>query len=77
MDSYDTGHATLHISDILGAMGQSQGATPWLCDNRGAIRAATIMGFNGRTEHLNIKLKYSSKYIEKQLFALRYVPTTK
>ncbi|CAN0474038.1 unnamed protein product, partial [Discosporangium mesarthrocarpum] len=52
-------------------------ATPWYCDNRGAIQASSITGFNGRTKHVDMKLKCTREYVEKDLFHIQYVSTTK
>ncbi|CAM9617636.1 unnamed protein product [Sphacelaria rigidula] len=61
---------------ILEEMGLPQDTTLWFCDNRGAIQAATVTGFNGRTRHVDMKLKCSRRYVEKKLFIMRYVPTS-
>lgn len=66
----------MYISGILGEMELRQGATPWLCENRG-IQATTITGFNGRTRHVDMHLKFSQECIDNGLFGLPYVPTTK
>ncbi|CAN0503892.1 unnamed protein product, partial [Discosporangium mesarthrocarpum] len=47
----------IFIRGILAEMGIPQGATAWVEDNRGALQAAAITGFNGRTKHVDIKLK--------------------
>ncbi|CAN0479850.1 unnamed protein product, partial [Discosporangium mesarthrocarpum] len=35
----------IYIRGILGELGLVQDATPWYCDNRGAIQASSITGF--------------------------------
>ncbi|CAM9679381.1 unnamed protein product [Sphacelaria rigidula] len=66
----------LFIRGILEDMGLPQDTTLWFCDNRGAIQAATVTGFNERTRHVDMKLESSRQYVEKKLFTVRYVPTS-
>ncbi|CAN0438341.1 unnamed protein product [Discosporangium mesarthrocarpum] len=67
----------IYIRGILGELGLVQDATPWYCDNRGAIQASIITGFNDRTKHVDMKLKCTREYVEKDLFNIQYVSTTK
>ncbi|CAN0486083.1 unnamed protein product, partial [Discosporangium mesarthrocarpum] len=53
-----------------------QVATAWYGDNRGALQAAAITGFNGRTKHVDIKLKCTREYINDRSFDDQFVPTT-
>ncbi|CAN0386877.1 unnamed protein product, partial [Discosporangium mesarthrocarpum] len=62
---------------ILHKLGIVQDATPWYCDNRGAIQASSITGFNGRTKHVDMKLKCTREYVKKDLFNIQYVSTIK
>ncbi|CAN0391142.1 unnamed protein product, partial [Discosporangium mesarthrocarpum] len=71
-------HGMCHCIYIRGILGELvQDATPWYCDNRGAIQASSITGFNGRTKHVDMKLKCTREYVEKDLFNIQYVSTTK
>ncbi len=47
------------LKGILGELGAKQGRTPWFCDNQAAIVAAKTCGFNGRTRHVDMKLKFT------------------
>ncbi|CAM9566241.1 unnamed protein product, partial [Discosporangium mesarthrocarpum] len=62
---------------ILAEMGVSQVATAWYGDNRGALQAAAITGFNGRTKQTHMKLKCTREYINDRSFDVQFVPTTK
>ncbi|CAM9156151.1 unnamed protein product, partial [Discosporangium mesarthrocarpum] len=53
-----------------------QAATVWHGDNRGALPAATITGFNGRTKHVDIKLKFTREYFARGFFDVQLVPAT-
>ena len=55
-------HGVLHtkfIRGVLGEMGFAEKITPWFCDNRGTIQAASKVGFRGRTKHVDIKLEFT------------------
>ncbi|CAN0510433.1 unnamed protein product, partial [Discosporangium mesarthrocarpum] len=67
----------IFIRGILAEMGIPQGATAWYGDNRGALQAAAITGFYGRTKHVDIKLKCTREYINDRSFDVQFVPTTK
>ncbi|CAN0350966.1 unnamed protein product, partial [Discosporangium mesarthrocarpum] len=67
----------IFIRGILAEMGIPQVATAWYGDNRGALQAAAITGFNGRTKHVDIKLKCTREYINDRSFDVQFVPTTK
>ncbi|CAM9427410.1 unnamed protein product [Choristocarpus tenellus] len=49
----------------------------WFCYNRGAIQAGSITCFNGRTKHVNMKLKCTREYVDQGLLHVEYVPTSK
>ncbi|CAM9301783.1 unnamed protein product, partial [Sphacelaria rigidula] len=66
----------IFIRGIPEEMGLPQDTTLWFCDNRSAIQATTVTGFNGRTRRVDIKLKCSRQYVEKKLFTVRCVPTS-
>ncbi|CAM9672987.1 unnamed protein product, partial [Choristocarpus tenellus] len=68
-------HAIL-LRGILGELGILKGVTVWYGDNQGAIQAAVIEGFNGRTMHVDIKLKCTREYVNKGIFRVKYIPTT-
>ncbi|CAM9236670.1 unnamed protein product, partial [Choristocarpus tenellus] len=52
--SYGMRHC-IFLRGILGEIGILRDQTPWFCDNRGAIQAGSIRGFNGRTKHMDMK----------------------
>ncbi|CAN0044898.1 unnamed protein product [Choristocarpus tenellus] len=66
----------IFLRDILGELGILKGVTFWYGDNRGAIQAAVTEGFNGRTRHVDIKLKCTREYVNKGFFRVKYIPTT-
>ncbi|CAM9425651.1 unnamed protein product [Ascophyllum nodosum] len=68
-------HHYINIRGILQEIGFPQDTPPRFCDNRSAITAATIAGFNGRTRHVDMKLKRSREYVGKELFTAQYVST--
>ncbi|CAM9367393.1 unnamed protein product, partial [Discosporangium mesarthrocarpum] len=53
-----------------------QDTTQLYCDNGGAIIAATP-GFNGRTNHTDIKLTCSREYVTAKEFLVHYISTEK
>ena len=53
---YGVRHA-IFINGILREVGIAEQGIPWFCDNRGAIQAASKVGFGGRTKLVDIKLK--------------------
>ena len=65
----------LFLRGILGEPGLVQSTIPRWCDNRGVIQAATTTGFNGRTKHVDVKLKCSREYVRRGLFEVKYVST--
>ncbi|CAM9962720.1 unnamed protein product [Choristocarpus tenellus] len=67
----------IFIRGILGEVGILQDQTPWFCDNRGAIQAGSITGFNGRTKHVGMKLKCTREYVDQGIFRIEYIPTRK
>ncbi|CAM9218420.1 unnamed protein product, partial [Choristocarpus tenellus] len=66
----------IFLRGILGELGILKGITTWYGDNRGAIQAVTTEGFNGRTRHVDIKLKCAREYDSKGFFKVKYIPTT-
>ncbi len=44
---------------ILEELGYKQDRMPWYCDNQVTIIAAKTLGFNGRTRHVDVKLKFT------------------
>ncbi|CAM9822090.1 unnamed protein product, partial [Choristocarpus tenellus] len=66
----------IFLRAILGELGILKGVTVWYGDNRGAIQAATTEGFNGRTRHVDIKLKCTEEYVSKGQFTVKYIPMT-
>ncbi|CAM9303424.1 unnamed protein product, partial [Choristocarpus tenellus] len=58
----------IFLQGILEEIGVLEDQTPWFCDNRGVIQAGSIAGFNGRTNHVDMKLKYTREYVDQGLF---------
>ncbi|CAM9572152.1 unnamed protein product [Choristocarpus tenellus] len=67
----------IFVRGILGEIGVLQDQTPWFCDNRGAIQAGSITGFNGRTKHVDMKLKSIRENMDQGLFHVEYIPASK
>ncbi|CAM9961766.1 unnamed protein product, partial [Choristocarpus tenellus] len=67
----------IFLQGILGEIGILQDQNPWFGDNRGAIQASRITSFNGRTTHVDMKLKCTREYVDQGLFHVEYVPTSK
>ncbi|CAM9698030.1 unnamed protein product, partial [Choristocarpus tenellus] len=67
----------IFIRGILEEIGILQDQTPWFCDNHCAIQADSITGFNGRTKHMDMKLKFTRKYVDQGIFQIEYIPTRK
>ncbi|CAN0032881.1 unnamed protein product [Discosporangium mesarthrocarpum] len=67
----------IFIRGILAMIGIRQAAMAWYGDKRGALQAAAITSFNGRTKHVDMKLKCMRKYIARDFFNVHFVPTTK
>ncbi|CAN0022724.1 unnamed protein product, partial [Choristocarpus tenellus] len=67
----------IFIQGILGKIGILQNQTPWFCDNCGAIQASSITGFNGRTKHVDRKLKCTREYVDQGISHVEYVPTSR
>ncbi|CAM9802366.1 unnamed protein product, partial [Choristocarpus tenellus] len=65
----------IFLRGILGELGIPQGVTTWYGDSRGTIQAATTEGFNGRTRHVDIKLKCTREYINQGFFRVNYIST--
>ena len=51
------------------------GVMSWYCDNRRAIQSASKIGFEGRTKHVDAKLKCTRKYVQNGVVELEYVPS--
>ncbi len=78
MDCLGTRYQALQFSERdIGELGAEQGRTPWLCNNQAAIMAAKTCGFNGRTRHVDIKLKFTRQEHELGKVEILYVPTDK
>ncbi|CAM9963982.1 unnamed protein product, partial [Choristocarpus tenellus] len=67
----------IFLRGILGEIDILQDQTPWFCGNCGAIQAGIITGFNGRTKHVDMKLKCTREYVDQDLFHVENVPTSK
>ncbi len=62
---------------MLNELGIHQKRMPWLCDNQAAIAAAKTRGFNGRTRHVDIKLKFTRQEHNEKRVEIEYIPTNK
>ncbi len=63
------------LRGILEELDLEQSGVPWFCDNQAAIISARTTGFNGRTRHVDVKLKFTRQECEQGRIVLRYVPT--
>ncbi len=60
---------------FLGEIGFQQSRVHWFCDNQSTIIAAKTSGFNGRTRHVDTKLKFTRQEHELGNVELLYIPT--
>ncbi len=67
-------HASF-LGGLLEELGYRQSRTPWFCDNQATIISAKTIGFNGRTKHVDVKLKLTRQEGERGRVELQYVPT--
>ena len=49
--------------------------TTWYEDNKGANRAGTIVGFSGRTRHVDVQVKITREYVLRGHFKVEYAST--
>ncbi len=63
------------LSAVMVELGFVQSKTPWFCDNQAVIVSARTIGFNRRTRHVDIKLKFTRHECEQGRFELQYVLT--
>ncbi len=63
------------LGGIMKELGFVQSTIPWFCDNQATIVSAKTMGFNGRTQHVDVKLKFTRQACERGRVTLQYVPT--
>lgn len=56
-----------------GGDGIPRGKNPWFCNNRGEVQAASRIGFGGRTEHIDMKLKCTRESAGGGLIEVKYV----
>ncbi len=67
-------HASF-LRGITEELGFKQSTIPWFCDNQATIKTARTTGFNGRTRHVDVKLKFTRQECEQGIVTLKYVPT--
>ncbi len=48
----------------LGELGLEQSRIPWFCDNHATTISARTSGFNGRTRHIDVKMKFTRQEYE-------------
>jgi hypothetical protein len=53
----------VHLRGLLAELSFPQQTTTWYEDNKGAIRAGSIIGFTGRTRHVDVQLKVTREYV--------------
>ncbi len=63
------------LRGMMEELGFKQSTIPWFCDNQATIKTARTMGFNGRTKHVDVKLKFTRQKCEQGLVTLKYLPT--
>ncbi len=63
------------LRGLLEELGFRQPTTLWFCDNQATIISARTVGFNGRTRHVDVKLKFTRQECERGHIELQYVPT--
>ena len=68
-------HHAIFISGVLQGVGIAEQGIPWFCDHRGAIQAASKVGFGGRTTHVDIKIECMREYVGNGTIALKSVST--
>ncbi len=60
---------------FLGEIGFEQSRVPWFCDNQASIMSAYTPGFNGRTRHIDVKMKFTRQEHELGNIEILYIPT--
>ncbi len=63
------------VKGFLTEIGFGQTKIPWFCDNCATILSAKTPGFNGRTSHIDVKLKFTRQEHELGNIELLYVST--
>ena len=65
----------VHIRGLLSELTFPQQTSTWYEDNQGALRAGTIIGFTGRTRHVDVQLKLTREYVLQGHFKVVYTST--
>ncbi len=65
------------LRGVMTELGFVQSTIPWFCDNQATIVYARTTGFNGRTRHVDVKLKFTRQECERGQVTLQYVPTNR
>jgi Reverse transcriptase (RNA-dependent DNA polymerase) len=65
----------VHIRGLLRELTFPQQTSTWHEDNQGALRAGTIIGFTGRTRHVDVQLKLTREYVMQGHFKVVYTST--
>ncbi len=63
------------MKGFLDELGFNQSRVPWFYNNTATIISAKTLGFNGRTRHVDVKLKFTRQEHERGNIELFYVPT--
>ncbi len=66
----------VHLRGLLAELTLPQQTSTWHEDNQGALRAGTIIGFTGRTRHVDVQLKITREYILRGHFKVMYTSTS-
>ncbi len=64
-----------YIRGLMNELDIPQPKLPWYCDNQATIIAAKTPGFNGRTRHVDTKLKFTRQEFELGNIDILYVCT--
>ncbi len=73
--SEGTRHAEF-IRGLLSELGFHQQCITWWCDNAPTIVTASTPGHNGRTRHLDVKLKKTRELVKNEKIKIKYIPTS-
>ncbi len=58
----------------MNELGSHQKYVKWLCDNAATVITATTPGHNGRTHHVDMKLKKTREMVTDGFIEVSYIP---
>ena len=64
------------LRGLLAELTFPQQTSTWHEDNQGALRAGTIVGFTGRTRHVDVQLKLTTRVCIQGQFKVVYTSTS-